>query len=85
VCRGLMLALHRMGHIALPPARHAMPNPLAKRRRPAAVAIDETPIAGRLSTLGPLEFHQVRRTPLERLANGLIETYHYLGYTVSFR
>lgn len=81
VCRGLMLALHRAGHIVLPATRRAMYNPLAERRRPAPIAVDESPIAGRLSELGPLEFRQVRRTPEERIANALIETYHFLGYT----
>lgn len=36
VCRGLMLALHRAGHIELPPVRWVNPNPLAQgRRRPS--------------------------------------------------
>jgi len=38
VCRGLMLALHRAGHIELPNRQHAPPNPLAKRSRPPAAA-----------------------------------------------
>ena len=37
VCRGLMLALHRSGHIVLPARRHVSPNPLAHRRRPVPV------------------------------------------------
>ena len=40
VCRGLMLALHRAGHIELPAQRQASHNPLAERCRPAAVKID---------------------------------------------
>ncbi|MFH1239149.1 MAG: hypothetical protein V1653_03450, partial [bacterium] len=36
---------------------------------------------GPLSELKPIEFHQVRRTPLERLSQGLIEQHHYLGYS----
>jgi len=81
VCRGLMLALHRAGHITLPPVRCAPPNPLAKRATPAEVDVDRTPIRSGLRALRPLGFRQVRRTAEERLFNGLIETHHYLGYT----
>jgi hypothetical protein len=81
VCRGLMLALHRAGHIELPPCRTAPPNPLAQRARPAAADIDRTPVQGSLSALGPLHWEQVRRTPRERLFNSLIQAHHYLGYT----
>src|SRR5438132_882642 len=63
VCRGLMLALERAGHIVLPPVRQRPPNPLAMRRRPERPEIDATPIAGGLKDLGPLEFRLVRRTP----------------------
>lgn len=81
VCRGLMLALHRAGHIELPPPRTAPPNPLARRSRPVALKIDHTPVRGLLQGLGPLEFEQVRRTAQEPLFNSLIEQHHYLGYT----
>ena len=82
VCRSLMLELHRMGHIELPPVRYRPPNPLARRSRPAlAVDVDRSPIRCALRELGPLEFRQVRRTPEEALFNGLIEQHHYLGYT----
>jgi len=80
VCRSLMLALHRAGHIELPAVRYTPPNPLAKRERPAPVEVDATPMCTDLAGLGPLEFRQVRRTSEERLFNGLIETHHYLGY-----
>jgi hypothetical protein len=81
VCRGLMLGLHRGGLIELPALHRCPPNPLARRRRPAAVAIDRTPVRARLCELGALEFVQVRRTAAEPLFNGLIEEHHYLGYT----
>src|SRR5512136_2506131 len=38
VCRGMMLALHRAGHIQLPPVRQQPPNPLVQRRKPAPLA-----------------------------------------------
>jgi len=81
VCRGLMLALHRAGHIDLPPPRRKSANPLANRHRPQPVEVDRTPVSGKLRDLGPLAFFQVRRTPQEKLFNWLLESEHYLGYT----
>jgi hypothetical protein len=81
VCRGLMLALHRSGHIVLPARRMVPPNPLAHRGRPVPVAVEAEPIRSALKDLLPLTFRQVRRTEEEPAFNGLIEAYHYLGYT----
>jgi hypothetical protein len=81
VCRGLLLALYRAGHIELPPPQWVSWNPLAARRKPDPVAVDSTPVGGTLAEIRPLEFRQVRRTPEERIFNGLIEEHHYLGYT----
>jgi Druantia protein DruA len=80
VARGLMLALHRQGHIELPPIRRVMPNPLLARARPAPVEIDTMPIQGSLAELRPLDFRLVRRRQEEPLFNSLIEQHHYLGY-----
>ncbi|MBM4093977.1 MAG: DUF4338 domain-containing protein, partial [Planctomycetes bacterium] len=81
VCRGLMLALHRAGQIALPDRRQASRNPLVERSKPTAVEIACRPIHASLPSLGPLRLEQVRRTPAESLFNSLIEQHHYLGYT----
>lgn len=81
VCRGLMLALARAGYLTLPPVRHRPPNPLVRRARPRAMAVDPTPLRMSLRELGPLAFHQVRRTAAEPLFNSVLERYHYLGYT----
>ena len=80
VCRGLMLQLARAGQIDLPPIRVRIVNPLVHRKKPSWVEIDQTPIEGKLSDLGPIEFRQVRRTDAEALFNSLIQQYHYLGY-----
>jgi len=80
VCRGLMLQLARAGQIELPSTRIRIVNPLVHRRKPSRVEIDQTPIEGKLSDLGLLEFRQVRRTEEEALFNSLIEEHHYLGY-----
>ena len=81
VCRGLMLALHRAGHIELPPVKATPPNPLAQRPKPVPIEIDLTPLRETLRGLGPLHIEQVRRTAREPLFNSLIEEHHYLGYT----
>jgi len=82
VCRGLLLSLHRAGHIELPPARLAGFNPAARYRaerwKADAVELNTTPLAVPLSALRPLEFRQVRHTPEERLFNSLLEQYHPL-------
>lgn len=80
VCRGLMLALDRAGHIQLPARRRTPLNPLVQRKKPFPVAIEPHPLQGPLAEILPLEIHQVRRTPLETLCNSLIHQYHYLGY-----
>jgi hypothetical protein len=81
VCRGLMLALHRAGHIELPAVRCRPRNNITARAKPKAVDIDRTPIRCALSELGPLSVKQVRRSGAdERLLEGLLEEHHYLGY-----
>jgi hypothetical protein len=81
ICRGLMLALDRGGHIQLPPVKITPHNPLLRHRRPGVPDIDASPIEASLKDLGPLEFRLVRRTPDEALFNGVIEHHHYLRYT----
>lgn len=81
VCRGMMLMLHREGLIALPPVRRVVRNPLADRRQPARVNVDETPLQAIFAELGPLEVRQVRRTADEPLFNSLLQHHHYLGYS----
>ena len=80
VCRGLMLELHRAGHIQLPAKKCCVNNPFVNRKRPAKVTIDQSPVDAKLSDIKPLQFCQVRRTASEKLFNSLIEHYHYLGY-----
>ena len=80
VCRGLLLALYRAGHIELPPARKS--NPLGpKRRTPSRTMLRWSLLEGRLSDILPLDIAQVRRSGDESLFDSLVETYHYLGYT----
>lgn len=82
VCRGLLLALHRAGHIQLPQKRQSPPNNAIAHRRARAVAEPDTaPLVGSLASLGPLAIRQVRRTPEEPLFAHLLSRYHYLGYS----
>jgi Domain of unknown function (DUF4338) len=82
VCRGLLLQLERNQLVTLPP-RIIDNNNNAQRQRKTQAAFDfqPAPIAGALADLAPIELRQVRRTPEEKLFNGLVRQYHYLGYT----
>jgi len=81
VCRSLLLLLESKGFIKLPARKFTPPNPLAKRKKPSRVNIDKTPIHCYLADLFPIKLKQVRRTPLEKIFNGLVSEHHYLGYT----
>jgi hypothetical protein len=81
VCRSLMLELHRTGHIRLPDKKRFPPNPLAHRRKPECIDVDQSSMQVKLSDVHPFEFRQVHRTPDEKIFNSLIEQYHYLGYS----
>jgi hypothetical protein len=52
----------------------------ARRSQAAPVELPARPIEGALSALGPLVIAQVRRTLREKLVEGLLARYHYLGY-----
>jgi len=80
ICRGLLLWLHRAGQIQLPAPQWMTRKPWRPRTSAPPVLLDTTPIATSLPALGRLVFHQVRRTPDERLFNSLCAQYHYLGY-----
>jgi hypothetical protein len=80
ICRGLLLWLHRAGHIHLPAPQWTTRKPWRPRTSAPLVLIDTSPIETTLRALGPLRFHQVRRTPDEALFNSLLAQHHYLGY-----
>jgi len=81
VCRSLLLLLQSEGLIKLPPPKCKLPNPLADRKRPAKIEVDQTPIECTIDELFPIHLKQVRRTRSEKLFNSLINEHHYLGYT----
>jgi hypothetical protein len=82
VARGLMLLLHRSGHIKLPAVRQVSRNPLVERLKPAPLSFLTWPaIEGTLAEIRPLEIRQVRKSGEEPLFGSFLEAYHYLGYT----
>jgi hypothetical protein len=81
VCRSLLLLLESKGFIKLPARKFIPANPLAERKKPSRVTVDTTPIHGSVADLFPINLEQVRRTPLEKIFNGLVNEHHYLGYT----
>lgn len=80
VCRSLLLLLESKGYIELPAKKFTPANPLAKRKKPARVTVDQSPIHCSVADLFPIRLEQVRRSAHEKIFNGLISQYHYLGY-----
>ena len=57
ICRGLLLWLHRAGHLTLPPPRWTARKPWRPRTNPPPVLIDTSPIDdGACGTCGPSRF-----------------------------
>jgi len=81
VCRSLLLLLESKDLIKLPPRKSNPPNPLAHRKKPLRIPVDESTVECSLKELFPINLKQVRRTAQEKLFNSLISEYHYLGYT----
>lgn len=81
ICRSLLLLLQSKGLITLPPPKCKLPNPLANRKKPVKIEVDQTPIECAINDLSPIHLKQVRRTRSEKLFNSLISEHHYLGYT----
>lgn len=80
ICRGLLLRLEAGGYIELPAKRHLSNSRPWYRKEPEQVKVDQSLLESDLEKLGPLVIHQVRRTPFEKLYNGVIAQFHYLGY-----
>ena len=81
VCRSLLLLLQSEGLIKLPPPKCKPANPLANRKKPVKIEVDQAPIQCAINELFPIHLKQVRRTRFEKLFNSLISQHHYLGYT----
>jgi len=81
ICRGLLLHLEREGYIVLPARKSTPRNPFLHPKSPEPVEVDQSPIETSLKQLSPITLRQVRRSPFEKLFNGLIAQHHYLGYS----
>ena len=82
VCRSLLLALHRAGHLELPAKKSSPPNNAIRHRRVEPVqSLDISPIEGIVVSLQPLKIELVRQTDHEKLFAYLLSQYHYLGYS----
>ncbi len=81
VCRGLTLKLEREGHLTLPPRKSTPINPLARRKAPETIPVNQEPIHSSIKSIAPVTLQQVRKGPDEKLFNSLIHQFHYLGYT----
>jgi len=79
-CRVALLRLHRSGHIELPPPRNGNGNgrglSLQRVEWPA-----QNPVTGSVKDLPGLALDHVRGRQDSALWNGLVDRYHYLGYT----
>jgi hypothetical protein len=85
ICRSLLLALHRAGHITLPEPRVVRQRPRRHVMERPPIEVPQLAIAKPLRELGPVEIRQVRRAGVRRsreeaLVDSLITQYHYLGY-----
>ncbi len=81
LCRSILLKLESVGLITLPPRKRITNNPLANRKPPGLVKVDQTPIVCDIKDIQPIELRSVRKTQYEKLYNSLIHEHHYLRYT----
>lgn len=80
ICRGLLLRLEAEGYLQLPARRNDLRTCYWHRREPERIHVDQSPLQTDLAKLGPMVIQSVRRTRFEKLYNGLIAQFHYLGY-----
>ena len=79
-CRVALLRLHRAGHIELPPPNNGNGNGRRLQRAPAQWPSQEA-VTGPVKGLRGLRLDTVESREDSALWNGLIDRYHYLGYT----
>ena len=79
LCRGLLLQLHRGGHLVLPPPQWSARQP-RRHKVVERIVVEPSPLDATLAEIGPLEISQVRRTPEEAIVKSLVDEHHYLGY-----
>ena len=79
-CRVALLRLHRAGHIELPPPNNGNGNGRRVERAPTQWPPEEA-VTGSVEALAGLRLDVVAGAEESALWNGLVDRYHYLGYT----
>ncbi len=79
-CRELLRRLDQRGFIKLPPKLRPARSVGYKNKTNLPNNIDTSLIDCQISDFNCIKVEMIRGTPKEKLYNGLIEKYHYLGY-----
>ncbi len=79
-CRDLLRQLEQRGFIALPSPLKSARKPGYRNRTLLPSSLDTNPLQGRVDNFSALTVELASRTAQEKLYNGLIGAYHYLGY-----
>lgn len=79
-CRDLLRRLEKRGFIQLPPPLRPARRKGYKNKPSLPKDFVATPLSQSLSDFSVIEIEMVRGSVHERLYNGLINSYHYLGY-----
>jgi len=79
-CREMLRRLQQHGLITLPPPLRATRKPGYHNRTTLPPTLETTPVQGVVHDFPALTMALVSRTVDEKLYNGLIGAYHYLGY-----
>jgi len=80
ICRDLLRRLEKREYIQLPEPLKASRKPGCKNNPVLPKSFKSFPIRQSLASFAQLTILMVRGSKQERLYNGLIHTYHYLGY-----
>jgi hypothetical protein len=78
--RAVLRKLDTRGLISLPPPVRSANNAF-RHRNAAAIALDQTPITGKLAALTPVRVLPVANDAQAQLFRGLMQSHHYLGYS----
>lgn len=79
-CRDLLRQLEKRGLITLPSPLKPARQPGYRNQTHLPASLDKTPLQGRVDNFSAVTVALASRTAQEKLYNGLIGTYHYLGY-----
>jgi len=78
--RAVLRKLDERGLITLPPPVRSSNNAF-RHRSEVSIALDQTPITGKLAELAPVRVLPVANNAQAQLFRGLMQSQHYLGYS----